>query len=85
MVYECRLILSVFFDPFDFLDHFECFFCGEPTFDVSLANISWRVVAKITKNYVARRLHGEKIEPMLSFDPETQAEHAKVIEETGED
>ena len=43
------------------------------------------VVMKLTKNYVDRRIHGKKIEPMLSFDPETQAEHAKVIEETGED
>ena len=43
------------------------------------------VVMKLTRNYVDRRLHGKKIEPMLSFDPKTQAEHAKVIEETGED
>ena len=43
------------------------------------------VVMKLTRNYVARRLHGENIEPMLSFDPDTQAEHAKIIAETGED
>jgi AGCS family alanine or glycine:cation symporter len=43
------------------------------------------VVMKLTRNYVDRRLHGKKIEPMLSYDPKTQAEHAKVIEETGED
>ncbi|MBR6484113.1 MAG: alanine:cation symporter family protein [Clostridiales bacterium] len=43
------------------------------------------VVMKLTSNYVARRIKGEKIEPMLSYDPKIQAENAKVIEETGED
>ncbi len=43
------------------------------------------VVMKLTSNYVSRRIKGEKIEPMLSYDPETQAEHAKAIAETGED
>ena len=43
------------------------------------------VVVKLTSNYVARRLKGEKTEPMLSYDPETQAEHARIVAETGED
>ena len=43
------------------------------------------VVMKLTSNYVSRRIKGEKAEPMLSYDPETQAEHAKAIAETGED
>ncbi len=43
------------------------------------------VVMKLTRNYVARRLHGKDIEPMLSFDPKTQAEHARIIAETKED
>ncbi|MBR2295125.1 MAG: sodium:alanine symporter family protein [Clostridiales bacterium] len=43
------------------------------------------VVMKLTSNYVARRIKGEKVEPMLSYDPEIQAENAKVIAETGED
>ena len=33
-------------------------------------------VAKCTKNYVARKIHHEDIEPMLSFNPDIQAEHA---------
>ena len=43
------------------------------------------VVMKLTSNYVDRRLHGKKIDPMLSYDPKIQAEEAKAIEETGED
>ena len=34
------------------------------------------VVYRITKNYVARILHGEKTEPILSAFPDIQAEHA---------
>jgi len=43
------------------------------------------LVMKLTRNYVQRRLKGEKVEPMLSYDPEIQKENAKAIEETGED
>ena len=32
------------------------------------------LVARITKNYVDRRIKGEKVEPMLSYDPEIQKE-----------
>ena len=40
---------------------------------------------KLTKNYVARRIHGKDIEPMLSYDTEIQKENAKIIKETQED
>ena len=43
------------------------------------------VVMKLTKNYVARRIHGKDIEPMLSYDPEIQKENSKIIKETQED
>ena len=43
------------------------------------------LVMKLTNNYVRRRLRGEDIEPVLSYDPQIQAENAKVIKETGED
>ncbi len=43
------------------------------------------LVVKLTNNYVRRRLKGEKIEPVLSYDPKIQAANAKRIEETGED
>ena len=43
------------------------------------------MVIKITNNYVARKIKGEKIDPILSYDPEIQAAHAKYIAETGED
>lgn len=43
------------------------------------------IVVKITANYVARKIKGEKIDPMLSYDSDIQDEHAKVILETGED
>ncbi len=32
------------------------------------------LVCKITKNYIARKIKGENVEPMLSYDPEIQAE-----------
>lgn len=38
------------------------------------------VVMKITKNYIDRRIKHKDIEPVLSFDPEIQAEHAKDVE-----
>nr|MCR5094896.1 alanine:cation symporter family protein [Lachnospiraceae bacterium] len=43
------------------------------------------LVMKITRNYVKRRLHGETVEPLLSYDPVIQAENARAIAETGED
>ena len=43
------------------------------------------LVMKLTNNYVRRRLRGEDIEPVLSYDQQIQAENAKVIKETGED
>jgi AGCS family alanine or glycine:cation symporter len=44
------------------------------------------LVMKLTKNYVQRRIKGdEKVEPILSYDPEIQKENAKAIKETGED
>lgn len=40
------------------------------------------LVMKITKNYVDRRIKKKDVKPMLSFDPEIQAEHEKeVLEE----
>ncbi len=38
------------------------------------------LVRKITKNYLARQ-KGEKVEPVLSYDPELQKAHAKELEE----
>lgn len=38
------------------------------------------IVVKITKNYVDRRIKHKDVEPMLSFDPDIQAEHAKDVE-----
>lgn len=38
------------------------------------------VVIKLTKNYVDRRIKHKEIDPMLSFDPNIQAEHAKDVE-----
>ncbi len=44
------------------------------------------LVMKLTRNYVQRRIKGNKeLEPMLSFDPEIQKENAAIIKETGED
>lgn len=37
------------------------------------------LVVKITKNYVARNLKGEKIEPMISYDESIQAEQAAAM------
>ena len=37
------------------------------------------VVIKLTKNYVDRRIKHKDIEPMLSYDPVIQAEHAKDV------
>lgn len=37
------------------------------------------LVIKITNNYVARKLHGEKLDPVLSYDPAIQAEQAAAI------
>lgn len=37
------------------------------------------LVVKITKNYVDRVLHGKDIKPMLSVDPDIQAEGEKII------
>lgn len=42
------------------------------------------VVYRITKNYVARVLHGEKTEPILSAFPDIQAEHAAAAAENAE-
>lgn len=38
------------------------------------------MVVKITRNYVDRRIKMLDVEPMLSFDPAIQAEHAKDVE-----
>jgi AGCS family alanine or glycine:cation symporter len=38
-------------------------------------------VMKCTKNYVDRRIRGKNIEPMLSMDPEIQAQEEKLIHE----
>ena len=42
------------------------------------------VVYRITKNYVARVLHGEKTEPILSAFPDIQAEHAASVDEAAD-
>ena len=42
------------------------------------------IVTKITKNYISRRLKGEKIRPMLSFDPAIQQE-AEISISNGEE
>lgn len=39
------------------------------------------LVVKITKNYIDRRIKKKDVEPMLSFDPDIQAEHARDVEE----
>ncbi len=38
------------------------------------------LVRRITRNYVARRLHGEALPPLLSFDPDIQKEMADAVE-----
>jgi AGCS family alanine or glycine:cation symporter len=44
------------------------------------------LVMKLTKNYVQRRIKGEKnVEPLLSYDPDIQKENAEAIAKTGED
>ena len=43
------------------------------------------LVLKMTDNYVRRKIKGEDVEPVLSYDPEMQAANAKAIRETGED
>ena len=43
------------------------------------------LVLKMTDNYVRRKIKGEDVEPVLSYDPEIQAANAKAIRETGED
>ena len=42
------------------------------------------LVMKITKNYIDRKVKGIKTEPILSYDPETQAEQAAKMREDGE-
>ena len=42
------------------------------------------LVMKITKNYIDRKKRGIKVEPMLSYDPATQAEQAASLENDGE-
>lgn len=39
------------------------------------------LVMKITKNYIDRRIKKKDVEPLLSYDPAIQAEHAKDVEE----
>ena len=44
------------------------------------------IIVKITNNYVDRKIKGKKdVKPMLSFNEKINSEHAKYIEETGED
>ncbi len=38
------------------------------------------LVIKITKNYVDRRIKGKKVDPILSYDPEIQAEMAQDLD-----
>lgn len=42
------------------------------------------MVAKCTKNYVDRHLHGRDVEPMLSVFPEIQKEHADAVKHGAE-
>ncbi len=42
------------------------------------------MVKKITDNYVARKLKGEKVKPMLSYDPKLQKEHEELVEQGAE-
>lgn len=39
------------------------------------------LVVKITRNYVARKLKGEDVEPVLSYDPAIQAEYAAAVKQ----
>ena len=43
------------------------------------------LVAKITKNYVKRILKGKTATPMLSYDPELQAEGEEKLDEEKEE
>ncbi len=42
------------------------------------------LVVKITNNYVARKIKGKDIEPILSYDPEIQKEHADLVKKGAE-
>ncbi len=42
------------------------------------------LVMKIVKNYVDRRIHGKKVEPMLSYDAKIQEEQAALLEVEGD-
>lgn len=42
------------------------------------------MVAKCTKNYVDRHMHGRDVEPMLSVFPEIQKEHAEAVRQGAE-
>ena len=37
------------------------------------------LVVKLTNNYVDRKIKGKDIEPMLSYDPQIQKEHAEAV------
>ena len=37
------------------------------------------LIIKLTRNYIARRLKGKQIEPMLSYDPDIQKDALKAI------
>ena len=37
------------------------------------------LVKRITRNYIERRIKGKEIEPVLSYDPEIQKEHAEAV------
>lgn len=39
------------------------------------------LVVKITNNYVARKIKGEDVEPILSYDPDIQAEYASLVKQ----
>ncbi len=39
------------------------------------------LVIKITNNYVARKIHGEDVEPILSYDEEIQKEYAPLVKQ----
>ena len=42
------------------------------------------LVVKLTRNYVERKIKGSDVEPMLSYDPEIQKEHAAMVKEGAE-
>ncbi len=42
------------------------------------------LVIKITNNYVARKIKGQDIEPILSYDPKIQAAHAEEVRKCAE-